>query len=127
MTNLERAKAFLRAIEAREDILPFFTEDIVQTEFPNRLLPAGATRGIAALREAQERGKRVVTSERYEVLGALEDGERVALEVSWTATLAVPFGAIPAGGTMRAQLAMFMTFRDGRIARQHNYDCYEPF
>lgn len=28
---------------------------------------------------------------------------------------------------MRASLAMFITLRDGRIASQRNYDCFEPF
>lgn len=41
--------------------------------------------------------------------------------------VAVPFGSIPAGGTMRARLGMFFTFRDGRIATQHNYDFLDPF
>jgi hypothetical protein len=41
--------------------------------------------------------------------------------------LAVPVGSIPAGGTMRARLGIFFTFRDGLIATQHNYDCFDPF
>jgi len=127
MSNLERAKAFLRAIEAREDITPFLAPDIVQREFPNRLVPNGATRDLSALLDANERGRRVVTSERYEVLGALESGDEVALEVRWTATLGVPLGAVPAGGTLQAHFGVFMSFRDGRIVSQRNYDCFEPF
>lgn len=126
-SNLERARAFLRAIEAREDISPFLAPDVVQREFPNRLVPNGATRDLSALLQAGERGRRAVTSERYEVLGALERGDEVALEVRWSATLGVPFGALPAGGTMRAHLAIFMSFREGRIVSQRNYDCFEPF
>jgi len=51
---------------------------------------------------------------------AIENGEQ-------TGTLAVPFGSIPAGGEMRARFAIFLELRDGRIVRQRNYDCFDPF
>ncbi len=127
MKNVDRAKAFLRAIEAREDTTAFLAPDIVQREFPNRLVPDGATRDLAALKQASERGKRAVTRESYEVVNAVEHGDEVALEVIWTGTLAVPVGTLPAGGTMRAHFGVFMTFRDGLIASQRNYDCFDPF
>jgi ketosteroid isomerase-like protein len=28
---------------------------------------------------------------------------------------------------MRAHIAAFLEFRDGKIVAQRNYDCYEPF
>jgi len=124
---LERAKAYFSAIEARADLSPFFCSDVVQREFPNQLVRAGAVRDLAALQQGAERGKSVLVSERYEITNSLEDGDRLALEVIWTGTLAVPLGNIPVGGTMTAHFAVFLTFRDGRIARQHNYDCFDPF
>jgi len=130
MTNhtlLERAQAYFSAIEARADLSPFFCSDVVQREFPNQLVRAGAVRDLAALQQGAERGKSVLVSERYEITNSVEDGNRLALEVSWTGTLAVPLGNIPVGGTMKAHFAVFLAFRDGRIARQHNYDCFEPF
>lgn len=51
----------------------------------------------------------------------------MALEVLWTGTLAVPFGSIPAGGTMSAHFAVFLDFRDGKIVAQRNYDCFDPW
>lgn len=68
-----------------------------------------------------------MAGQRYEVLNALASGDQVALEVRWTGTLAVPLGSLPAGGQMHATLAMFLEFRDGKIVRQRNYDCYEPW
>lgn len=38
--------------------LQFFAEDVVQEEFPNRLVPNGATRDLAALKEAAARSRR---------------------------------------------------------------------
>lgn len=127
MTNLDHALSFLRAIEAREDTTRFLAPDVVQLEFPNRFLPEGATRDLAGLMQASERGRRVVAREQYEVLNALELGNEVALEVIWQGTLAVPVGTLPIGGTMRAHFGVFMTFRDGLIASQRNYDCFDPF
>ena len=99
----------------------------MQVELPNRLVPNGATRNLDAIREASRRGRQVLAAERYDVRNAVASGDRVALEVLWTGTLAVPIGTIPAGGEMRAHFAMFLEFRDGKIVRQRNYDCFEPF
>jgi ketosteroid isomerase-like protein len=128
MTHLERARAYLRAIEAGDgSSLTFFAPDVVQREHPNRLLPAGATRDLAALRNAAERGRAVVGAQQYEIVSAVEQDDRLALEVLWTATLRVPVGSLPAGGVMRAHFGVFFTFRDGLIVTQSNYDCFEPF
>jgi ketosteroid isomerase-like protein len=127
MTNVDRALAYLRAIETGAPSDPFFTPDVVQREFPNRLLPNGATRDLAGLRDAAERGKRVVTEHRFEVMSTPEQGDRVALEVIWNAKIAVPVGSLGPGDVMHAHVAVFLTFRGGLIAAQHNYDCFDPF
>ena len=44
-----------------------------------------------------------------------------------TGTLAVGFGSLAAGSQMRCHSAMFFEFVDGKIARQRNYDCFEPW
>jgi ketosteroid isomerase-like protein len=121
---------FLRALEdgaTGPALAAFFHDDVVQEELPNRLVPTGARRGLAELLAGAERGRRVVRSQRYQVLGTVVDGDRVALEVLWTAVLAVPVGSLAAGSEMRAHLGMFVDVRDGRIAAQRNYDCYQPF
>ena len=123
------AREYLDSIGRENELggLRFFADDVVQVEFPNRLLPNGATRDLAALRGAAERGRKVMTAQRFEVLNAIASGDQVAVEALWTGTLAVPLGSIPAGGQMRARFAIFLTYRDGKIVRQHNYDCFDPF
>ena len=128
--NLETARRYLAAIENAvpfETLTQFFAPDVIQEEFPNQLVPKGARRDLAALREAGERGRKVVSAQAYEVRNAIASGDSVALEVIWTATLKVPFGSIPEGGTMRAHFGVFLDFRDGKIVAQRNYDCFDPW
>jgi ketosteroid isomerase-like protein len=131
--NLETVRRYLAAIEADTagaatgGAAEFFDPDVVQEEFPNRFVPAGARRDLAALREAAARGRAVLRGQRYEVRAAYADGDTVILEVVWAGTLAIPVGSLAAGDEMRAYFAVFIALRDGRIYRQRNYDCFEPF
>lgn len=134
--NLEAARRYLATIEASTDhasgvstaaIEEFFTADILQEEFPNRFVPSGARRDLAALREAAERGRAVMRGQRYEVRAAYAVGETVILEVLWVGTLGVSVGSLTAGQEMRAHFAVVLEFREGHISRQRNYDCFEPF
>jgi ketosteroid isomerase-like protein len=127
---LELARRYLQALEGGATgaaLAAFFAPDVVHEEFPNRLNPHGKRADLAALRAAAERGRQLMAAQRYEVLGAVADGDRVALEIRWTGTLAVPVGPLPAGGEMRARCAVFLEFRDGLIVRQRNYDCFDPW
>ena len=126
---VETVRRYFEAIGSGdlEDNLKFFSPDVIQEEFPNRLIPEGATRNLESLREAAERGQKVIRKQRIEMLNAVANGNKVAVEAQWTGVLAVPFGSIPEGGTMSARFAIFLEFRDGLIIRQHNYDCFDPF
>ena len=129
-TNLAHARRYLQALEAfpaADELRAFFTEDVLQREYPNRLTTAGASRDISALLAGNERGRAVIRSQRYEVRSAVASGDTVALEVDWSAVLRVPVGSLAAGDTMRASLGIFLGYRDGRICSQRNYDCFEPF
>ena len=127
---LDFIRRYLAAIEhgaTGDDLAAFYTPDAIQEEFPNRLVPNGVRRDLAAILDGAERGQKVITAQSYEIVSALTDADRIALELVWTATLAIPLGTLPAGGTLRARFAQFITLRDGRIARQHTYDCFDPF
>lgn len=127
-SNLELTRDYLASFEKRDGSnLSFYAPDVVQRELPNRLVPSGAVRNYEALVASAERGKEAVTEERYEVLQLLATGDEVAAEVVWTARLEVPVGSLPAGALMKAHLAMFITWRGGKIVSQRNYDCFEPF
>lgn len=128
--NLELARRYLAAIEAGavgDDLRAFYSPDVEQIEFPNRLVPSGARRDLAALLDGAVRGQKVLREQRYEVSAAYADGDAVVLEVLWVGTLAIEIGSVPAGGEMRAHFCVVLEITDGRIVRQRNYDCFVPF
>jgi len=128
--NIAIARRYLEAIENGAEgaaLAEFFTKDVVQEEFPNRLSPIGQHRDLKALLESARKGKRIIRAQKYEVLNAIADGDHVALEVFWSGLIAVPLEGLPANSQLRAHVSIFLEFKDGKICRQHNYDCFDPW
>lgn len=128
--NLSIARRYLEALEGGIDggaLAEFFTSDVVQEEFPNRLSPIGVHRDLKGILEAAKRGKKVIRAQKFEVLNSIVDGDCVALEVFWSGLLAVPVDTLQADSEMRAHFSVWLEFRDGKICRQHNYDCFDPW
>jgi predicted ester cyclase len=128
--NLEIARRYLQALERGETGAPlskFFAPDVAFEEFPNRLTPLGKKRGLAAALEAAERGKKAMSNQMYKITHEIAESDRVALEGEWVGTLEVPFGLLPVGGQRKAFFAVFLEFREGKIVRQRNYDCFEAW
>ncbi|HXU32407.1 MAG TPA: nuclear transport factor 2 family protein [Thermoanaerobaculia bacterium] len=126
--NLARIERYFAVINSGGDVVEeFFSPDVIQEEFPNRLLPNGARRDLAALKEAAERGKAFMSGQHFEVLNTYADGRTVIVESIWTGTVAVDAGPFKAGTTMRARFAQFFTFAEGRIVEIRNYDCFDPW
>lgn len=61
------------------------------------------------------------------VVNCVEQGDKVAVEAIFRATFKVDIMGLRAGQTMTARFAMFFEMRDGKIARHHTYDCFEPW
>ena len=128
--NLATARRYIAALgsgASADEINQYFSPDVVQEEFPNRLVPNGATRDLEALKQARIRGKALLSAETFELLGAVASEDRVAMELRWSGTIAATAGPFRAGQTLRARFAVFLELRDGRIVRQRNYDCFEPW
>lgn len=127
--NIALVRRYLKAMEqgaGDDELASYFADDVLQVEFPNQLNPTGQSSDLAQLLVRARQGAALLESQRFDVIDALATGERVALEAEWCGTLAVDAGQLRAGQELRAHIAMFFTCRDGRIARQHNYDCFDP-
>jgi ketosteroid isomerase-like protein len=128
--NLAIARRYLEAIENGAEgsaLAEFFTKDAVQEEFPNRLQPIGAHRELNGILSDAKKGKKTLRAQKFDVLNSIVDGDNVAMEIHWRGYLAVPVDTLPADSEMRAHLSVWLEFRDGKIARQHNYDCFDPW
>ena len=130
-TDLKQiAAAFIQTLQNREsveELVHFYHPDIEQIEYPSTLSNNTTIRKLNDLKLAAEKGKQVLQKEEYQILNSYTIGNTVILEALWTGTLAIPLGNIPVGGQMKAHFAQFFEFKDGKIIRQRNYDCFEPF
>jgi hypothetical protein len=124
------ANQFIRTLEHRksaDDLLQFYHPDVKQIDFPNTVTRNRKVSTLKDIREAIEQSKKMLQKEEYEVLNSWSFENTVIIEAIWTGTLAVPMGNIPAGGQMKAYFAQFYEFKEGKIFKQRNYDCFEPF
>ena len=129
-SNLELARRYLALLErdaTAPELAALFSADFTHREFPNRLNPKGRTLTRPELKAAMLQASELLVEQRYLIRHALAAGDEVALEVDWCGSFKVPFGKTPAGEPLRASFGMFLTFEDGRITSQRNYDCFEPF
>ncbi len=108
-----------------EELAAFFHPDAVHTQLPNALFPDGTVRPLPDLIAAAQQGRKLLADQHFEVINTVAFGAQVALEVTWSGTLAVSLGDLTAGQILRAHIAAFLEFRDGKIIAQRNYDCYE--
>jgi ketosteroid isomerase-like protein len=128
--NLAIARRYLEAVENGVEgsaLAEFFTKDVIQEEFPNRLQPIGVHRDLSGILDAAKKGKKTLRAQKYEILNEIADGDNVALEILWSGYLAVPVDTLPADSEMRAHLSVWLEFRDGKICRQHNYYSFDPW
>jgi ketosteroid isomerase-like protein len=128
--NLETTRRYLEALESGAEgsaLAEFFTKDVIQEEFPNRLSPIGAHRSLKAILDAARKGKQLLRAQKFEIMNSIVEGDRVALEVLWSGLLAEPIDTLPADTEMRGHFSMWLEFKDGKISRQHNYDCFDPW
>lgn len=119
MNTADTVLSYLRTIESHDldAVAALLHDDVVVTEHPNKLNPAGASYDKAALRAAGERGAAILESERYDVRGLIVDGNRASVQTTWT-------GRLKNGVTMTAQICSVIELRDGKIWRQEQYDCF---
>ncbi len=129
--SLERkARAYIAAVEggaAGDDLAAFYHPDVIQHEFPNRLVPSGAQRELADILRGAESGSKLMERQIYDIHTVTELGDRVILEYTWTGYPRTPVGTVRPGEAMRARICQVIEYEDGLIIRQRNYDCFEPF
>lgn len=110
-----------------ERLAAYFTPDAEQIEYPNRLNPNGGKSDLETLLVRAEQGQKILRRQLYEVTSEVARGDCVAVEALWTGVLAVSVGSLQPGTELKAHFAMFFELENGRIRRQRNYDCFQPW
>jgi ketosteroid isomerase-like protein len=105
----------------------WFAPEVVQEEFPNRLLPGGAQRDLRGLREAAARGALLMGRQTFQVLTLLASGSTVVVEAEWRGQVRQDVGPFMAGTEVRTRFAQVLELRDGKIVALRNYDCFYPW
>lgn len=128
--NLELAIEFIKAVsegKMGEELNNFYDEAAIQIEYPNLLTKKIIERNLESIKDASIKGQQVISRQNYEIVKAYSCGDTVIIEAIWTGRLAIPLGKLKAGDEMKAYFAQIFEFRDGKIAKQRNYDCFENF
>jgi ketosteroid isomerase-like protein len=128
--NIDLIRTYLNALqngEAGDALRRFFTDDVRQVEMPDRLNSRGQESDLEHILQRSQQGLKVLERQQYEIVSEIGQGDRVAVEARSTGVLAIALGTLAAGTEMKASFAIFFHFRDGRIALQRNYDCFDPW
>jgi ketosteroid isomerase-like protein len=126
VATVERYYAAINA-GAMDDAFACLAPEVVQEEFPNRLVNNGVVRDLAALRDAWARGRTVIATQRFTVLRAYAAAGAVIIEGDWTGTVARDVGPFTAGAVLHARFAQVLELRADRITAIRNYDCFDPW
>lgn len=124
--HLKDLYAAIEAGATGDDLAAFWHPDAEQIEYPSVMRPTGHRRSLAQMLEGSQLGVKIVRDQHYDVHTVIQQGDQVAVQLTWAATVAADLGRITAGTTLVAHVAAFYVFRDGLILRQSSYDCYEP-
>lgn len=131
MEKLETVKRFFELNESfaisESAYQPLLHPEIEQTEYPNWITPGVVVSDFEVLMQRIPNGKKLLKEQKYEIQRAYEAGDALITEVIWTAEVGADIGAFKAGQRLKAYFCCVFEFKDGRIHRQRNYDCFERF
>jgi hypothetical protein len=97
-----------------------------QREFPNALNKLGQQSDLAdSLRRAAV-GKTILASQSFEITNSIEGAEQLVVEVIWRGKMARDAGTLKARQELSAHFCIVCEFKEGKIYRQRNYDCFDP-
>ncbi len=102
----------------------WYTPDVEQVEWPNALMPKGATRNFESLRATFLRLRTIVVHQSYDLKNIVVSNNNVAVEADYRAVFSVDLPALPRGKVLDVRCAIFLELERGRIRRHRTYDCF---
>ena len=96
------------------------------TIFPNLIAPKGQMYKGSNVENGMAAGKAILKYQKYDVSHWHETPVSVIVEVRWSGEMAIDAGRLAQGTVLVAHLCCVFDYKEGKIFRQRNYDCYEP-
>ncbi len=109
-----------------DDLRRLLAADLTVIEHPNVLSPRGAVRDLAQTLAGFDAGRALLSEQDFDVHEVIATADRAAVRATWSGTLKADAGPLHAGRRLVAHVASLLTVRDGLIAHQETFDCYEP-
>jgi ketosteroid isomerase-like protein len=109
-----------------EEVMNLLADDVRIVEHPNAITPNGAVRDRAEALAGLQRGRALLSQQRFALHEVLVQGDRVAVRATWTGVVGIDAGPLSRGDALTAQVAALLTVRDGRIVEHETFDCYAP-
>ncbi|TGL76323.1 nuclear transport factor 2 family protein [Leptospira yasudae] len=101
--------------------------EILQTEYPNALTKKVTISNWDDLFRRMPAGKNLLKRQIFRMQTYLESGDTAVVEADWEATIRADLGPFKADQNLKAYFCMIFEFKENKIHRQKNYDCFEPF
>lgn len=111
----------------REEFEKVFHPSIEQIEYPNALTKSVTISDFEILLQRMPAGKNLLKKQSMRIRNYIETGETAVVEADWEATVRTDLGPFKADQNLKAYFCMIFEFKEGKIFRQKNYDCFEPF
>lgn len=129
--KLATVKRYFELLEAfsqsESDFKALLHPEIEQIEYPNLLTASVTTSSFDVLMQRIPGGRKLLKEQKYTMERVYEAGESLITEVIWTAEVGVDAGSFEAGQQLKAYFCCIFDFKDGKIYKQRNYDCFERF
>lgn len=125
--QIELVKKYLDSVEKLELNTEILHEDYLQWELPNLLNRSGQKSDLKDSVKRLAAAKNILSSQEYQITSTLEQKNTVVMEAKWTGKMAIHAGALKAGQELKAYFCMIFEFKDEKIHRIRNYDCFENF
>lgn len=122
-------RAFYAALEggAHGDALrDLVTDDVRTITHPNLVAPAGTDTTLEEMITNSSRGAGLLSGQRYDIHDVIEVDDLAIFRMTWRGTIAIDAGPFRVGQELVAEIAQFLTARDGRVSRIETFDCYYP-
>ncbi|PJZ56622.1 nuclear transport factor 2 family protein [Leptospira barantonii] len=111
----------------REKFETILHPEIEQTEYPNALTKAVTVSDFEKLMLRMPAGKNLLKKQSFRVTGYIEKENTAIVEADWEAIVKSDLGPFKADQFLKAYFCMIFEFKENKIFRQKNYDCFEPF